>query len=151
VVRRAKHRSRRPRVTVHWREAGQGARRVAAAELPASPGTATLPPWHGRRIKIEDLAGFAAQWGLVAVGSDWPEGEPCPSVQAAILHTIRELGEAPSTTNIARYLGQDVASVSHDLADLLPAGKVVKGPRDGRVVPYLLVGHPPQLPVEQDN
>jgi hypothetical protein len=83
VVRTAKHRSRRPRVTIHWREAGQGARRAAAAEPPASPGTATLHPWHGQRIKIEDLAGFTARWGLVAVGSDWPEGEPCPRLYLA--------------------------------------------------------------------
>jgi hypothetical protein len=28
---------------------------------------------------------------------------------------------------------------SHELADLIQAGKVVKGPREGRVVPYFLV------------
>jgi hypothetical protein len=63
------------------------------------------------------------------------------SVQGAILDAIRELGElgeVTSTTNIARYLGKDMANVGHDLADLVQVGKVVKGLRDGRVVPYYL-------------
>jgi hypothetical protein len=64
-------RARRPRVTILWREAGQGATRPGAEEPPA-------PPWHGQRVRIEELAGFAARWRLAAVGGDWPEGEACP-------------------------------------------------------------------------
>jgi len=64
------------------------------------------------------------------------------SLQAAILEAIgelTELGEVSSTTNIARHLHKDIANVSHELADLMQAGKVVKGQKDGRVVPYFLV------------
>ena len=67
------------------------------------------------------------------------------SLRAAILAAIRDLtavGEVPSTTNIARHLGKDKANVSHELAELIQAGKVVKGPKDAQVVPYLLVGPP---------
>jgi hypothetical protein len=69
------------------------------------------------------------------------------SLQAAILAAIRELdelGEVSSTTNIARHLRKDKGNVSHELAELIQAGKVVKGQRDGRVVPYFLGG--PVLP-----
>ncbi len=75
-------------------------------------------------------------------------GEVCAESQrAAILVAIRDLdalGEAPTTTSIARHLGKDRANVSRELAELIQAGKVVKGPEDGRVVPYLLAG--PVLP-----
>jgi hypothetical protein len=73
------------------------------------------------------------------------------SLQGAILAAIRELdelGDVTSTTAIARHLHKDKANVSRELADLIQAGKVVKGERDGRVVPYFLVGQvlPPYSP-----
>ena len=68
------------------------------------------------------------------------------SLQAAILDAIRELnevGEVSSTTAIARHLHKDAGNVSRELADLIQAGRVVRGERDGRVVPYFLLGHIP--------
>ncbi|HSJ54885.1 MAG TPA: hypothetical protein VLC52_14175, partial [Anaerolineae bacterium] len=63
------------------------------------------------------------------------------SLRAAILDAIRELnelGEITGTTKVARLLNKK-SNVSHELADLLQAGKVVKGPKVGCVVPYFLV------------
>jgi hypothetical protein len=64
------------------------------------------------------------------------------SLQEAILAAIRELdelGEVASTTNIARHLRKDKGNISHELAELIQAGKVVKGEREGQVVPHFLV------------
>jgi hypothetical protein len=69
------------------------------------------------------------------------------TLRAAILAAIRELdalGEVPTTTSIARHLDKDRANVSRELAGLIQPGQLVKGAKDGRVVPYLLAG--PVLP-----
>ncbi len=69
------------------------------------------------------------------------------TLRAAILAAIRELdalGEVPTTTISARLLGKHRANVSRELAELIQAGQLVKGPKDGRLVPYLLAG--PVLP-----
>jgi len=70
------------------------------------------------------------------------------SLRSAILDAIRELdelGEITGTTNIARHLNRQKSNVSHELADLLQAGKVVKGPKVGCVVPYFLVHTDPPI------
>ncbi len=78
-------RTRRPKVTIRYKDpAGPAATRASGAEPPAPPdppaagGRPAMPAWHGRRIKIEDLPAVAARWGLVAVRGEWPAGEPCP-------------------------------------------------------------------------
>jgi hypothetical protein len=74
------------------------------------------------------------------------------SLRAAILAASGDLtavGEVPSTTNIARHPGKDKANVSHELAELIQAGKVVKGPKDAQVVPTLPAGPPPHMAHKQ--
>jgi hypothetical protein len=54
------------------------------------------------------------------------------SLQKAVLAALRKLdkvGPVGSTTSIARHLHRDKASISHELAELIQAGKVVKGER----------------------
>lgn len=69
--------------------------------------------------------------------------------QAAVLAAIDELtalGEVASTTNIAQHLDYDKGNVSRELAEMLRHGRVVRGPKQGRVVPYRLspeAGAPP--------
>jgi hypothetical protein len=46
--------------------------------------------------------------------------------------------EAGSTTAIARHLHKHKANVGHELANLIQAGKEVKGQGDGRVASYHL-------------
>jgi hypothetical protein len=62
-------RTRRPKVTIRY---------VASGQPPATADASAPPPWHGQRVKIEDLASFAARWGLLAVRGEWPAGDPCP-------------------------------------------------------------------------
>lgn len=36
--------------------------------------------WVGQHVKIEDLPAFKEKWDLRAVGSEWLEGDPCPTL-----------------------------------------------------------------------
>jgi len=56
------------------------------------------------------------------------------------------MGEVTSTTNIAHHLGADKGNISRELADLLHIGKIVKGEKQGRAVPYHLVGRDESTP-----
>lgn len=67
------------------------------------------------------------------------------TIRDRILTAIRELddlGQVASTVAIARHLGADKGNVSHELAALLHLGHVVKGHKQGRIVPYHLVADP---------
>jgi len=63
------------------------------------------------------------------------------SFQAEVINAIRDLlgmGETPTTTTIATHLSKDKGNVSRALADLVKAGAVIKGRREGRAQPYTL-------------
>ena len=75
MVRKAIRPSDRPRVTIRYRQATEPPEATAPLVAMDSPTTSS---WHGRRIKLEDLADFKAEWGLVTVYAEWPEGAPCP-------------------------------------------------------------------------
>ena len=63
------------------------------------------------------------------------------TVQASIKQVMREMaaaGEVPYTTAIARRLGKDPANVSREIRALRARGRVVKGKRQGAIVPYYL-------------
>ena len=52
-----------------------------AETTPAARANVDDPPeWVGQRVRIEDLADFKRRFGLQRLGSDWPEGQPCPVV-----------------------------------------------------------------------
>jgi hypothetical protein len=64
-----------PKVMIRYRQVPkppEPAAPLAGMDIPATSS------WHGRRIKLEDLADFKAEWGLVTVYAEWPEGDPCP-------------------------------------------------------------------------
>jgi len=50
--------------------------------------------------------------------------------------SLVDLGQSPTTTNIAQYLDVSKGSVSHALGDLLQDGSVIKGDRCGKELPY---------------
>jgi hypothetical protein len=63
------------------------------------------------------------------------------AMKTEILEAIAELynmGEVPSTKNIATHIGKDEGNVSRALADFVATGKVVKGVKVGRQQPYYL-------------
>jgi hypothetical protein len=67
--------SDRSRVLIRYRRATEQPESAAPLVAMDSPTTSS---WHSRRIKLEDLADFKAEWGLVTVYAEWPEGDPCP-------------------------------------------------------------------------
>lgn len=54
------------------------------------------------------------------------------------IQDLEEMGEIPATTRIAQHLSKDKGNVSRILAELVQAGQVVKGKKEGRLVPYRL-------------
>ena len=74
MIKKTIRRAARPKIVVRYRQAGEP---PASAE-PVRANDKPTPPWHGQRIKIEDLPSFKARWSLVTVYAEWPEGERCP-------------------------------------------------------------------------
>ena len=71
-------------------------RQVPAAPL-AGMDSAATSSWHGRRIKLEDLADFKAEWGLVTVYAEWPEGDPCPILYLVEMEPWNPIDRAPGS------------------------------------------------------
>lgn len=58
-----------------------------------------------------------------------------------VLSAIRDLlenGQIPTTQRIARYLNKEASHISRELGELLATGKVIKGAKQGKEVPYVL-------------
>ena len=75
MVRKVIRPSGRSGVMIRYRQATEPPEPAAPLAGMDSPATSS---WHGRQIKLEDLADFKAEWGLVTVYAGWPEGDPCP-------------------------------------------------------------------------
>jgi len=54
----------------------------------------------------------------------------------AALRTLKQVGDLPTTKNLAVHMGADASKVSRALADLVGAGKARRLPRQGVEVPY---------------
>ena len=96
----------------------------------------------GRDLEERELAlewdGLTCCWQCLgeagAVRDDSTKGE--------ILSAIRELdnlGELPTSTNIARHIEKSQGYVSHMLADLLNGGHIAKADKQGRQQPYKVI------------
>jgi hypothetical protein len=68
-------RTRKPRLTIRYRTAGE---RPASAGAPEAEATSAPPPGHGCRLKIEQALAFPGRWGRLTVDGEGPEGERCP-------------------------------------------------------------------------
>jgi hypothetical protein len=85
MVMKAIRPSGRPRVTIRYRqviEPPEAAAPLAAVDSP------TTSSWHGRRIKLEDLADFKAEW---------PEGDPCPILYLVEVVPWNPIDRAPGS------------------------------------------------------
>ena len=106
---------------------------------------ATLKATGRDIVDIELVAawdGRLSNWHLVGEATEVRN----ENAQAAILDAIRdldEIGEVTSTTNIARYVERPQSNVNRELAELVRAGLVVKGEKEGRIVPYLIADGAP--------
>ena len=94
MVRKVIRSSSRSRVMIRYRQATEAPE--SAAPLAAIDSSA-MPLWLGRRIKLEDLDDFKAQWGLVAVYAEWPEGDPCPILYLVEVEPWNPIDRAPGS------------------------------------------------------
>jgi hypothetical protein len=85
--------SGRSRVMIRYRQAAEP---PTAAE-PSSATDKRTPPWHGQRVKLEDLPDFKARWGLVTVYAEWPEGARCPRLYLVEVHQWKPVGWPPGS------------------------------------------------------
>lgn len=74
-------------------------------------------------------------WQLVGEASDVRED----TVQAGIIECIRELGGQASLTEIADWLNQKKPNVFRELNELIKKGKVIRGEKEGKTIPYRLI------------
>lgn len=97
----------------------------------------------GREIEERDFVlefdALSCCWQLLGEAGEVLKTGLRQEVLAAI-RLLTDMGETPTTATIARTVGKDRSNISHILADLLAAGQVLKGPRQGRVQPYYLPG-----------
>ena len=82
------------RVMIRYGQATEPPESAAPLAATDSPTTSS---WHGRRIKLEDLADFKAEWGLVTVYAEWPEGDPCPTLYLAEVEPWNPIDRAPGS------------------------------------------------------
>jgi len=92
MVRKVIRSSSRSRVMIRYRQATEAPE--SAAPLAAIDSSA-MPLWLGRRIKLEDLDDFKAQWGLVAVYAAWPEETQCPIVYLVEVQPRQAIDQTP--------------------------------------------------------
>lgn len=60
------------------------------------------------------------------------------TVQAEIIDALKQLGGTATTTTIARFLGKQTSNVSKELNTLAMQGRIERGKRRGREIPYTL-------------
>ena len=92
MVRKVIRPSGRSGVMIRYRQASEMPEPAAPLAGMDSPATAT---WHGRRIKLEALADFRAEWGLVTVYAEWSEGDPCPLLYLVEVESWNPIDRAP--------------------------------------------------------
>ncbi|MCA9906208.1 MAG: hypothetical protein KC547_20275, partial [Anaerolineae bacterium] len=67
------------------------------------------------------------------VQADTVKGDIVGAIAALV-----QLGQLPTTTTIAEHVGQRKQNVNRALLDLVTAGQVIRGPKQGREQPYFL-------------
>ena len=89
MVRKVIRPSGRSGVMIRYRQVPEPAAPLAGMDSSATSS------WHGRRIKLEDLADFKAEWGLITVYAEWPEGDPCPILYLVEVEPWNPIDGAP--------------------------------------------------------
>lgn len=93
----------------------------------------------GRRVRYSasslNFAHDICTWQLVGDA----DGVRRDSVQSDILQALEELGGTATTAKVAQWLNKQPANISVELAELVAKGRVTRGERNGREIPYTLV------------
>jgi hypothetical protein len=102
----------------------------------------------GRDVEERELAlewdGITCTW--ISLGNAGEVRED--TLKAEILKAIRELqedGQPATNKRIADHLDTNKGSINHLLADLVAAGKIRKGFKSGREIPYELIDKPGEV------
>jgi hypothetical protein len=93
MARKVIRRTGRATVMVRYRQVAE----LPTAAEPASATNKLTPPWHGQRVKLEDLPDFKARWGLVTVYAEWPEGDLCPKLYLVEAHQWKPVDGVPGS------------------------------------------------------
>ena len=93
----------------------------------------------GRDVEEQELA---LQWD--ATRFCWQllgttEQVTAATIQGELLEALVTLGGQSTVTELAEYLGKQAGNISRELNELVAKGKVKRGERNGRQVPYLLL------------
>lgn len=83
-------------------------------------------------------------WQLVGNADDIKED----SAQSDILLALDEMGGTATITRLAKWLGKQAPNVAREVGELVARGKLVKGAKQGKEVPYSL---PHTLSISDDN
>jgi len=101
----------------------------------------------GRDVEEHDLAiewdVNTCCWQLLGDAQEVARTEGCREVLGA----LEALGGEATTKEIAEHLGKNKGSISRVLADLINEGKILRGRKKGKEVPYRLAG----LPEEEEG
>lgn len=93
----------------------------------------------GREVEEQNLAvewdPVTCTWQLLGDEQQVARSRLCQEIIGA----LQALGGEATTTDIAEHLGMDKGNVSRGLAELVQAGRVVRGERQGRTVLYRLL------------
>jgi hypothetical protein len=73
------------------------------------------------------------------------------TVQAEILGALEQLGGKATKTQVARFLGKQPSNISAEMNELVMKGRVTRGARDGREIPYVLVDEPDEEDHPEDE
>lgn len=73
------------------------------------------------------------------------------TVQAEILGALEQLGGKATKTQVARFLGKQPSNISAEMNELVMKGRVTRGTRNGREIPYLLVEEPDNNEMDGDD
>jgi len=97
----------------------------------------------GRDIEEKSLAlewdALTYSWQLVGEAGQVMANTKKADILDAI-RTLVDMGKVPTTTRIASVTDQKKGNVSRDIADLLNAGFITKGKKQGREQPYYIPG-----------
>lgn len=96
----------------------------------------------GRDVEEQELAldwdGKFCCWQFIGDASDVRKDSLKSDILTAI-RALKEDSEAPTTTRIAKFLNKEKSNVSVALSDLVMSGKVRRGEKVGREVPFVEV------------
>jgi hypothetical protein len=139
----------------HHRKSSARLERDSVADILGSTGKAAVADtlWglyrqKGKRDIELDIQGRDMEDATLALDFDhltccWQclgdaQGVKRDTLKADVLQAIEDLGGESTTTEVAKHLGADAGNVSRAVGDLAATGRLLRGERRGKYVPYRL-------------